>query len=92
MFVHVFLFTDMLLITKPVRRGGDKYTIAKPVSLALQWAHVEIQCNEFFTDSRVNPAFYDLSGSNVTDSIHNVDFTHTRVNTALSVCTCSLRL
>ena len=31
MVAHIFLFTDMLLITKP-RRGGDKYSIARPVS------------------------------------------------------------
>lgn len=29
---YVFLFTDMLIVTKTVRRG-DKYTVIKPVSI-----------------------------------------------------------
>ena len=31
MVVHIFLFTDILLVTKPHRRGGDKYTVVRPV-------------------------------------------------------------
>lgn len=31
MVVHIFLFTDMLLVTKPLRKSGDKFAIVKPV-------------------------------------------------------------
>ena len=30
--VYVFLFTDMLLITKPHRKTSNKYTVVRPVS------------------------------------------------------------
>ncbi len=33
MVVHVFLFSDMLLITKT--RGADRYVIIRPVSLLM---------------------------------------------------------
>lgn len=31
MVAHIFLFTDMILITK-AKRGGDKFTVERPVS------------------------------------------------------------
>ena len=31
MVVYIFLFTDMLLITKPIKKGGNRYAVVRPV-------------------------------------------------------------
>ena len=31
MVVHLFLFTDVLLVTKPIKKGVDKYAVVRPV-------------------------------------------------------------
>ena len=31
MVVHLFLFTDVLLVTKPIKKGGDRYSVVRPV-------------------------------------------------------------
>ena len=31
MVVYIFLFTDMLLVTKPIKKGGDRYAVVRPV-------------------------------------------------------------
>ena len=44
MVVHVFLFTDMLLITKPYRRGLEKYTIVKQVCVCVHVCQCVCMC------------------------------------------------
>ena len=31
MVVHIFLFTDVLLVTKPIKKGADRYAVVRPV-------------------------------------------------------------
>ena len=47
MVVHVFLFSDMLLITKPVKRNVENYIVVKPVSQNNECIILRVICVSF---------------------------------------------